>query len=219
MPQVLSCASMGDEVNELEVDPSEYNGMMVTAALIATITFAGMVLPPGGLVSAAPSNTSNIVLTSSGTTQLQDDAAGHAVMSTGHYNLGTAMAACLFMSFTLSLCCLVLVMSVMGVADSRKRKRYCCTCPTCVADWRVTFVLCYITLNLAIMFVYAAFVCAAWMNFNMHLGSVRGLIGVTAVMLGLAILWLLLGPFSITRCCNRQYDVTIKQLDDKVVLY
>jgi membrane protein YdbS with pleckstrin-like domain len=108
-------------------------------------------------------------------------------------------------------------MSVMGIDETRKRKKYMCTGKACVSDWRVTFVLSYVTLILAIVFVYAAFVCASWMNFNMHLGRVVGLTGVTAVMLLLAVFWLLLGPFSITRWNNRRYDSEIDALIDEKV--
>jgi hypothetical protein len=149
---------------------------------------------------------------------MSDVTAGHAVMSlssTGHYKLGTAIAAFLYLSFTLSLSCLLLVLAVVGVDDRRKVKRYCfcCLSDCCVGDWRATFVLSYVTLILAIMFAYAAFVCAAWMTFNEHLDAIRALTGVATTMLMLAVLWLLCGPFSILRWCNRCYDTELDHID------
>jgi hypothetical protein len=212
-------------ITGLEVDQTEFSSMMVTAALIATITFAAMVLPPGGLVPPATntvaSNTTSAalpapVIFSADGPKVLDATAGHAVMSlsnTGHANLATVMAVCLFMSFTLSLCCLVLVLSVVGVGEIRQNKKYCCRCASCVGEWRSAFVMAYVCLVLAIVFVYAAFICAAYMSFNLHLPTIKALFAVTAIMLAIPVLFLLFGPFSILRCTNRWYDSQLMRKD------
>lgn len=209
------------------------NGMMVAAVLIATVAFAAMVMPPGGVVppptsqppGTTPSTSEGINITNINTTATTitfDHHAGHAALySARHETLANAFQGFVFASFTLSMCSLMFCLAVMEIEEERRYKGmcFCCRHNCCLSDWRAVMALAYTTLVFAILFVYAAFVAAAAINFDAFESAVpngrkawEGCTIVSAIALGSTAFWLLLGPFSAIRWIARAWDKDVEEV-------
>lgn len=82
---------------------------------------------------------------------------------------------------------------------------YVCCKRCCLSDWRATYMLANVTLVLAILCVYGAFVAAAVITFDaaQTTWKVCTIVGVVATFT--CAVWLLFGPFSICRCVVRSW--------------
>lgn len=184
------------------------NAVMITAALLATVTFAAMMLPPGGFVPPQ----SNASIRNLNVTALEDADVGHVVLRmAGHDGMVTPLLVFLYLSFSLALCSLMLSLVAIDLEKERMETGYlCCCCGLSgLADWRATYLLANLTLVGSALCAYGAFACAAFINFNFRLDVVIKCTAVTGSMVAVCMLWAVFGPFSFNRRITRMYDKRI----------
>jgi hypothetical protein len=200
--------------------------MMVAAVLIATVTFSAMILPPGGLMAPTSTQTEGVNVTDKDNTTVTkppDSFGGHSVMFVeGHGAAAITIMVLLYAAFTLSICSLMLSLAALEVPNQRTNMGFLCRARCCLSDWRATYMLANVTLVCAMLCVYGAFVAAASISFNAvgqstsPTGTWAACTAVSGFAVGLCAAWLMLGPFSVSRCVIRAWQkdtLPVKKLD------
>jgi hypothetical protein len=195
------------------------NGMMVAAVLIATVTFSAMILPPGGVIAPSPPQPGcTQTNTTLQTTPPVDHLVGHAaILAYDHPRAATAIMVLVYASFSLALCSLMLSLAALEMDPSRQNQGYLCRKRRCLSDWRATYMLASMTLVLATLCAYGAFVAASAITFDAAFNSResysnkawQACTAVSVSAVALCAVWLLVGPFSVSRCVVRAWDKSI----------
>jgi hypothetical protein len=192
---------------EADTPIATVNGVMITAALIATVSFAAMALPPGGFV---PPPAGHAYSTAHGIMLPPPEEAdvGHVVLRVaGHAELVKPLLALLYLSFCFALCALLLSLGVTDVPKSDRKKQYCCRPNCCMPDFRWTYYLANTALVASVLCIYGAFVCAAIVNFNFaKYDTWAPCTAVSGLLVVFAAFWSVFGPFSFMEPIAKCYE-------------
>jgi hypothetical protein len=144
-----------------------------------------------------------------------DHLVGHAaILAYDHSSAATAILVLVYASFSLALCSLMLSLAALEIEPSRQTQGYVCRKRRCLSDWRATYMLANITLVLATLCVYGAFVAAAAVTFDAAFNSResyskkawQACTAVSGSAVALCAVWLLAGPLSATQCVVGAWD-------------